>query len=165
MGFFDSVKKIAISAKCMAGWHGGKYSQIEGKPKCHLGKTCPDCKKYITTFYHQYSGWGDYKKPRSCEQERKCVHCGHIDTRIEHQSFKIKGKDDYCTEILECVRCGYKKRGEEDHNWSKTTCFENANFGHIEERCINCGKTRTRPKYRAQSLIIFIAPMGKKINR
>ena len=51
MGFWDSVKSVALSAKCFTGWHEGEYKHIEGEPQCHLGKTCPDCgEQYVSTI-------------------------------------------------------------------------------------------------------------------
>ena len=47
MGFWDSVKSVALSVKCFTGWHEGEYEHIKGKPKCFLGKTCPDYNQFI----------------------------------------------------------------------------------------------------------------------
>lgn len=47
MGFWDSIKNAAIKAKCGVGIHGGVFKTPDGKPECHLEKTCPDCNTII----------------------------------------------------------------------------------------------------------------------
>ena len=57
MGFWDGVKSVAKNTKCFLGFHGGEYKQKEGKPKCYLGKTCPDCGKDVETEKHSFGDW------------------------------------------------------------------------------------------------------------
>lgn len=105
MGLFDKIKNIATKVKCATGFHAGTFTHIDGKPECFFEKTCPDCNKYVTKKNHKYSGWEDYKNPRSCFKEHHCIHCDHKDTKEFHQGYIKKGHDDYCTIIEECRRC------------------------------------------------------------
>jgi len=74
MGLWDTVKNLAMSAKCMTGWHGGEYEHIQGKPKCFLGKTCPDCGEYVTKNKHKFGSW-EYITYGKCDAVRKCNYC------------------------------------------------------------------------------------------
>ncbi len=70
MGLWDKIKDVALSAKCMTGWHAGEYSHIEGEPECYLGKICPDCGEYITKFNHKF-GTSEYLHEYQCDTVRK----------------------------------------------------------------------------------------------
>ncbi|WP_104708607.1 hypothetical protein [Helicobacter felis] len=147
MGLWDAIKSVAKSVKCGVGVHAGEYAHVKGKPKCFLGKTCPDCKKYITTQKHEFGDW-DYQKDQDCTQARTCAHCKKAETRVEHQfggwsyadqsctqvsvcarcketktevwhSFNEKGKDEQCRIIKVCSRCQLKELGSTKHNFIK----------------------------------------------
>jgi glutaredoxin-related protein len=115
MGFWDSVKSVALSVKCFTGWHEGEYEHIKGKPKCFLGKTCPDCNQFITKEEHEYDGW-EYVGYSKCDAVRKCIHCKHQQREIRHE-YRKEGKESDCRVIEVCIRCRDKKIGRAEHNW------------------------------------------------
>ena len=136
MGFFDTLKKAAVSAKCATGWHAGNYTPIDGEPLCHLEKTCPDCDKYVTTVKHKFDEW-EYLQYGSCNAEHKCIHCGHTEQKVLHE-YKEKGKDTNCRIIEVCSRCGDEKFGREKHNWISMGSHELKVQG--KRKCKDCGK-------------------------
>lgn len=105
MGFFDSVKAMAVKAKCATGLHAGEFTKVKDEPECHLGKTCPDCEKYIEKLKHEYSDW-KYTNEDDCEQARECVYCQEVETKTVHADYEESGKDSDCCVILKCQRCG-----------------------------------------------------------
>lgn len=115
MGFWDNVKELAVGAKCAVGWHEGEYGHIKGKPQCYLGKTCPDCGKWVTKEEHIYSGW-EYIDYGKCDSIKSCIHCKYQEREIRH-NYKKEGKDSNCIIIEVCSRCRDKKLGKTEHNW------------------------------------------------
>ena len=142
MSFFKSVlkstKKFAMTAKCKTGWHAGHYKSIEGKPKCQLAKTCPDCDEYITKINHKYNNW-DYVKAFNCTQVRACVHCDREDQRIHHNHL-VTGTNDHCDELLECSRCDNKKKGSKRHQWDSWS----REGDRMVRGCQKCGAGETK---------------------
>lgn len=115
MGFWDSVKDVALSVKCFTGWHDGEYEQEKGKPECYLVKTCPDCKKVVKKEEHSFSSW-EYLGNDSCKAKRKCFTCNYEENSTRHQ-FKWDHKDSNCRIIEICARCGETKKGLTAHVW------------------------------------------------
>jgi len=136
MGFWDKVKSAAISAKCMAGWHAGTYTPIEGEPLCHLEKTCPDCNKYITKIEHKFNNW-EYLDYGKCDVEHTCIHCNYKEYGVKHNYEKI-GKNDECRIIEICKRCGDEQLGEIEHNWIRIAGRELKIHG--KRKCKDCGR-------------------------
>jgi len=166
MGLWDKVKSVAMSAKCMTGWHAGEYTSIEGKPKCNLEKTCPDCNKYMTKISHKMSSW-NYLFDRKCDAVCHCIHCNfevievrhnyhevrqgtecrYIDTcdrcgdmkqsKIRH-NYEERGKDSNCRIIEVCKDCGDKKSGRENHNFLSIAGHDLKVNG--QKKCKDCGK-------------------------
>lgn len=136
MGFFDTLKKVALSAKCLTGWHGGNYNSIKGKPQCHLEKTCPDCKEYITKIDHKYGGW-KYLNYDNCEAEKECIYCREIKREIVH-NYKERGKDSNCRIIEICEHCQDEKLGSTKHNWIRLGSIELKAGG--KRKCKDCGQ-------------------------
>lgn len=137
MGFWDSVKSVALSAKCFTGWHEGEYKHIEGEPQCHLGKTCPDCGKWVTKEEHKYAGWKyvDYGK---CDAIRNCIYCKHQEREVRH-NYKKESKDGYCRIIEVCSRCNDRKIGRAEHTWV-TIPFTDSNIRvQGKKKCRDCG--------------------------
>lgn len=137
MGFWDKVKSVAISAKCMTGWHAGDYKHIDGKPLCFLGKTCPDCGEYVTKNNHTYNEW-QYKNYNSCDAIRECVHCGSIESSVRH-NYERQGKDSNCRVIEVCKRCNDKKLGSTDHNWVSIPLTNTEVKVQGKRKCKDCG--------------------------
>lgn len=138
MGFWDKVKSIASSAKCMTGWHAGEYSHIAGKPECHLEKTCPDCNEYVTKKKHKFTEWrytnNSFSEP--CDSVRTCVHCEDQETKIIHQ-YEKNGKDSSCRVVEKCKRCGHEQLGSVSHNWVSIVGHEVKIDG--KRKCRDCG--------------------------
>lgn len=138
MSFFKSVKNFALAAKCKAGWHAGDYIKIEGKPECHLAKTCPDCDEYITKIDHKYNDW-DFVKAFDCTQVRACIHCDREDQRVHH-NYSAIGTNDRCDELLECNRCKHKKTGSKNHQWDNWSREDDK----MVRGCKKCGTAETK---------------------
>lgn len=115
MGFFDTLKCLATKAKCLTGFHAGSFKPIEGKPECHVEKTCPDCGEYITSYQHRFADWL-YVYMDFCDQERVCNLCGTREQRKEHH-YQVVGIDDRSYEQLQCNRCNERQQGHEKHSW------------------------------------------------
>jgi hypothetical protein len=137
MGLWDKVKSVALSAKCMTGWHAGEYEHVEGKPLCFLGKTCPDCGEYVTKNKHAYNEW-EYFSYDSCNAQRNCIHCNHIEQAVQHQ-YKEQGKDESCRIIEVCQRCGDKKIGSAKHNWVTIPFTDTEMKSGGKRKCQDCG--------------------------
>ena len=138
MGIWDKVKSVAISAKCMTGWHAGDYTPISAKPKCNLEKTCPDCNNYVTTVKHKFDGW-EYLSHGRCDAQKECIHCGHKENEVRHE-YKAQGKDSKCCVIEVCNRCQDKKSGREDHSWIKIPFTNSDVKANGKRKCKDCGK-------------------------
>lgn len=102
-----------------------------------MGKTCPDCNKYVTTKIHAYTEWRkiDYS---TCNSVRECQHCGSTEESVMH-SFENNGKDENCRLIKKCRHCGVKEIGREDHEWVKLFDHEMKVDG--KRRCKRCKAT------------------------
>lgn len=142
MGFWDKVKSVANSAKCMTGWHAGEYSHISGKPECHLEKTCPDCNEYVTKKKHKFSDWKytNNSSSKPCDSIRDCIHCDIQETKEIHQHEK-NGKDSNCRVIEKCKRCGDEQLGSESHNWISIMGHEVKVQG--QKKCKDCGTVKS----------------------
>ena len=140
MSFWNVVKSVANSAKCMAGWHSGQYSHIEGKPKCNLGKRCPDCNAYVTKEKHEFSEW-KFPNYTDCNAKRECIHCGHDEFKVIHDHERVGKDNSNCEIILRCKRCHDEKRGKAEHEWIslfKTELKVETEDGK-KRKCKNCG--------------------------
>ena len=137
MGFWDKVKSVAVSAKCMTGWHAGDYEHIKGKPLCHMGKTCPDCKKYVTTMKHEYNDW-KYLTYDKCDSVKECIHCGHKESEVRH-TFEENGKDSNCKVIKICSRCNLKEVGGARHEWITIPFTNHEIKAKGKRKCKDCG--------------------------
>jgi len=135
MGFWDKVKSVALSAKCMTGWHAGTYTHIEGKPECYLEKTCPDCNEYVTTKKHKFSEW-EYLGYGKCDSRHECIHCGYTEDKVRHD-YEEQGKDGNCKIIEVCTRCGDRELGRAKHNWINIAGYEVKAGG--KRKCRDCG--------------------------
>lgn len=138
MSFWNKLKSVAMTAKCLTGWHAGVYTPIEGKPECNLEKICPDCDSYVTKKKHTFSIWRYTNNINSdpCDSIRDCVHCGFQEEKIIHE-YKKNGKDSSCRIIEKCTRCKDEKLGSESHDWISL-------FGHDlkaggKRKCKDCG--------------------------
>ena len=133
MAFLDTLKKVAISAKCKAGWHAGEWKHIPGKPECHLEKICPDCGKHVTTEKHKYGKW-EYVRPDKCDSVRACIYCGSKQMKVIQLYQNLVGKDLNCRVIEKCIRCGYERTtAREKHTWYYPG-------GKNVRECVDCHK-------------------------
>jgi len=130
MGFWDGVKSVAKNTKCFLGFHGGEYKQKEGKPKCYLGKTCPDCGKDVEMEKHSFGDW-KYLEDGKCRAKRRCVTCNYEENSTRHQ-FRWDHKDSNCRMIEICTRCGEIKKGLTVHSWINSD-------GKGKKICKDCG--------------------------
>lgn len=135
MGFWGVVKSVALSAKCLTGWHAGNWSHIQGKPKCFMEKTCPDCSKHVTTKKHSFGEWRKINYS-TCDSVRECEYCGSVEQKIMHD-YENNGKDENCRLIKKCRSCGAKEIGREDHEW--LTIFDNEVKVGGKRKCKRCG--------------------------
>tara|TARA_R110000851_G_scaffold332161_1_gene507592 strand:+ start:1461 stop:1889 length:429 start_codon:yes stop_codon:yes gene_type:complete len=138
MGFWDTIKSAAISAKCLTGWHAGNYKPIEGKPQCNVEKTCPDCNKYVTAIKHKFNDWQYINSTSShrCDSFRSCVHCDAQETKRIHK-FEERGKDSSCRVIEKCSNCFEERSGGTTHNWAQIMGRELKVQG--KRKCQDCG--------------------------
>lgn len=140
MGFWDKVKKAAISAKCLTGWHGGRYTPIAGKPQCNVEKTCPDCNEHITDIKHKFNDWQFVRTTSShrCDSFRNCIHCGAEEIKRIH-TFEERGKDSDCRVIEKCSNCFEERKGRTEHKWVHIMGHEIRVQG--KRKCFDCGAT------------------------
>lgn len=137
MSFWDSVKKIGISAKCLAGMHEGDFKPIQGKPECHLGKTCPNCNKYIETIAHKYHQ-SHYLSENSCKRKSSCKHCG--EEKITEKHSYDYTTNEGCDVYNVCSRCRSKKFLKQDHHWVPSPVTRSGD--PFEEFCYFCKARR-----------------------
>jgi hypothetical protein len=148
MGLWDSIKEVALKAKCGLGFHSGEAKRVEGAPACQLEQFCPDCKEIISLRRHAYktewensefdmsAGWN------SCQRIRACVHCNEAVTKVVHEGFSTRGKDGQCRVIEECQRCGHQERRGEEHSWIRS--YENTGDSRVRVVCTGCRKEELR---------------------
>ncbi len=178
MGFWDAVGSVFTSAKCLTGFHGGKWTPVKGQPKCHLEKTCPDCDKHITKVKHEggewkhihgkpechkeitcihcnehmnkkfFHKWDGQFKPRSdfyrsCTEERRCVYCNKVETRLVHDFSKEEVNEFSCRITKVCARCGFKKQTyQTDHQWGNWHFpYASDDKSYKVRECSRCGET------------------------
>lgn len=138
MGFWDSVKKAATSAKCIAGFHSGEYRRAEGKPECNMEMTCPDCNKHLTKVEHKFGKW-EFLQENKCDAIRKCVFCGEAEKAIKHQWVQSKNK---CQVERDCERCRAHEFVRVEHgHWSAGVAHPD---GMQTFTCVDCGKSEER---------------------
>lgn len=137
MGLWDSIKSIALSAKCGVGWHAGEYENVEGQPKCLYSKICPDCFERVTKVEHSYDEW-IYLYANNCRCTRTCIHCGYTENSIIHNYQNI-AKDEHCHVIQECDRCHDRKIGAVEHNWIKVPFTDKEITANGKKKCRDCG--------------------------
>ena len=145
MGLWDSIKKVATKAKCGIGFHGGTFRTPDGKPKCHLEKTCPDCMELITERKHAYEhDWKnapfDYSSQIKCTRAQGCIHCGEIQKKEVHEEYRKLGVNARCQVVKACTRCGHEKTEGHEHSFIR----DGVEDGKIVMRCTNCGTTEKR---------------------
>jgi hypothetical protein len=138
MSFWDKVKNVATSAKCMTGFHAGEYKPIKGKPKCNLEKTCPDCDKYLTKTQHKYTDW-EYIKEDKCDSKKECVYCQFEEKKVRHQWVN---RTNRCKVYKNCKRCKKQEFVHEKHGpWTAGVAHPDGMQTFI---CSGCGKTEER---------------------
>lgn len=138
MGLWDSIKKAATSAKCMAGLHAGDYSPIKGKPECNLEKTCPDCGKYITKIQHKFGSW-KYIEEHKCDTIRTCEYCKEEYLAVKHEWAETKNK---CQVEKMCDRCGAHEFVRTEHGpWYGGVAHPDGTQTFV---CSGCGKQERR---------------------
>ena len=147
MGFWDSVKDVALKAKCGLGFHDGKMAPTPGKPACHLSMTCADCHKLIETKQHSFPRqWSDadfdWTSNVGCMRIQRCTLCEEQLSQVEHEGYYTAGKNASCREVKKCPRCGHEKLGDEDHSWYRMSGNQD---GSVNVRCGGCGKEERRP--------------------
>lgn len=98
--------KLWNKIKCIADYHGGEYSSVEGKAKCNLEKTCPNCNKYMTKIEHKMSPW-KYLSEEKCDAVSHCIYCNYEVNELRHIYNEVKEKNE-CTYVDTCNRCGDK---------------------------------------------------------
>lgn len=157
MSLWNKVKGAAKSVKCMTNWHAGQFTPIEGKPKCHLEKTCPDCNKYVTKKSHKFGEWS-YVRADRCDRESSCIHCDDKKHDIKHNHQMVRKELGTCREILECARCRDEKMGNVSHNF-KLVGKDSSTCEPIKE-CTDCG---VKTKERAQHDWISIGSVELKV--
>lgn len=138
MGLWDSIKKAANSAKCMAGLHAGEYVQIEGKPACNMHKTCPDCGKYLKKVQHKFGEW-EYLQENKCDAIRYCEFCGESEKTERHNWSQSK---QGCQLYRDCDRCGAHEFLKTEHGpWHAGVAHPD---GMQTFTCAGCGKSEER---------------------
>lgn len=140
MNFLAKIKNITISAKCLSGWHSGSYLRMKNKPQCHLEKTCPDCGKYIAKKDHAFTRW-KHVNELTCNAERECIHCNHIETKMMHGYERVGKNPVNCKVIRHCVRCNDKQIGQAEHNWFQRSVEERQSG--VKKVCKDCGKVES----------------------
>ncbi|HEC1730743.1 TPA: hypothetical protein R2A65_000764 [Campylobacter jejuni] len=137
MGIFNTLKTLALSAKCATGWHGGEFKNEDDKPKCFFSKICPDCNKYIQKIEHKF---GDYiiTNHRNCEGYKECEYCNLKEYGTYHQYEEI-GVNASCQIIKKCRQCGDEQLGATKHSWI-TIPFTDKEFSvNGKRKCKDCG--------------------------
>lgn len=141
MGFWDSVKKAASSAKCMAGLHSGEYRPVKGKPECNLEMTCPDCNKYLTKIEHKFGKW-DFIKEKQCDAVRECGFCNEKEQATKHQW--VQSKNRKCEVVKDCQRCGLHEFVRVEHGvWHEGVGHGDGTHSFT---CADCLKNERRTK-------------------
>ena len=140
MGLWDSIKNAAIKAKCGVGFHGGIFTTPEGKPKCYLEKTCPDCKELIKIKNHQYEHeWKEAPfyndSQKQCTRIRNCIHCGEVEKKEIHEEYRRIGVNAKCQVVKECVRCGHEKTDGYEHQYRRLGVNAKCQLVEVCERC------------------------------
>lgn len=139
MGLWDSVKKAAVAAKCMAGIHAGTFSKVTDGPACRYEKTCPGCLKYLTKIEHQFAAW-DYPDPARCDAERVCIHCQEKEAQLRHS---WRHQKEFCRVTKECERCMASEFVKHEHGrWSAGVAHPN---GMQSFQCMDCNAVEERP--------------------
>lgn len=107
----NSIKKAAVSTKCLAGVHGGEFKPAVGKPACNMEKTCPDCRQHLEKINHTF-GEVQYEKDNSCKVIAVCVYCQKESRKedLHHEWYTDTSRD---ATYRFCLRCGL-----EDHQSS-----------------------------------------------
>lgn len=141
MGFWDSIKSVAIQAKCATGFHGGEFKTPDGKPQCQLEKTCPDCMVRMTDEKHQYElHWR--KAPivdhSNCTRMQPCIHCGENHKHQVH-NFKEAGINAKCEVVMQCSECSTTITKGEKHNYHRVGVDTRCN---VVMKCKQCGKEK-----------------------
>lgn len=145
MGIWDTIKSAAIKAKCGVGIHGGVFKTPDGKPECHLQKTCQDCNIVIEKKEHEYElEWSkapfDFSSQLRCTRVQSCIFCGEIAKEEVHEKYKKLGVNARCQVVLACTRCGHEKTEGYEHVFSR----EGVEDGKIIMKCVNCGFVEKR---------------------
>lgn len=141
---FDTVKGAAIKAKCTTGFHAGKFEPIDGMPNCNIGKTCPDCGKYVKEIKHNF-GKEKYVNLYTCEVSKSCIHCEESVTREQHEGFQVIAVDDYCRPKEQCKRCRQERIGKPKHSWTKSP-LSSPTENTVEWYCTTCNAREMRDK-------------------
>lgn len=140
MTLWQSVKNIAMKAKCGLGFHAGDFAKVDGRPECYREKTCPDCAELLKKEVHAYpAAWEnaayDYGSNLKCAKKQACIHCAKVETRQVHEGFTRVGVNARCRTVEACVRCGEEKLGDEEHSFQ----LQGRQGDDFLLQCGNCG--------------------------
>ncbi len=132
---WQGAKNAATATSCFVGWHSGEYAPEEGKPRCHLAKTCPNCNKYITKVSHRYGDW-IYQSDNRCDVYKKCEYCDDKVLEKDHHQFGDWEYTSYgsCNMKQECKRCK-KDKFKVSHNYERVAKNSNCRIIHQCSRC------------------------------
>lgn len=108
----NSIKKAAVSTKCLAGVHGGEFKPAVGKPACNMEKTCPDCRQHLEKINHTF-GEVQYEKDNSCKVIAVCVYCQKESRKedLHHEWYTDTSRD---ATYRFCLRCGLENHQSSD---------------------------------------------------
>lgn len=138
MSFWDSIKKVAVSTKCLAGMHSGEFEPAIGKPACNLVKVCLDCNKNVEKINHKF-GKFQYNQDSKCDGKFVCVHCQEEEAKVKHQwATEFKG----CSTYQRCSRCNTREHVSTKHTWHAGVCNPNRTQTFF---CSGCDATERRP--------------------
>jgi hypothetical protein len=147
MDLWESIKSVAIKAKCGIGFHDGVFNNPLGKPSCYFEKMCPDCKEIITEHRHEFepNNWEDAPYDNNsnlkCTKIRKCTQCHSISKKVIHSNYQKLGINGKCQEVLACGKCGHEKNGDYSHNFARQGKTDD---GRIVMKCTDCGEQEVR---------------------
>lgn len=66
---------------------------------------------------HHFGAW-EYHTENCCEMKRVCIHCGHVEYKIEHTPQKRTSRNNECSEEHYCTRCNEVLEISQNHDWS-----------------------------------------------
>jgi hypothetical protein len=150
MGIWDSIKELAVKAKCGMGFHSGDWTPVPGGPACRKQLFCSDCLETVHSTNHSYSvEWEsaefDYGSDARCQRARWCTHCNEKAVKVVHEGFHSVGKNGNCQLIERCSRCSHQRVGPEDHSWVRS--FQSTGNSTVRVVCVGCNKEEIRSHF------------------